>query len=326
MVRRMLRARIVTALLATVLVAAAHVPGAAGSAATGGVASEERYEPILVPNMLTGYVGWSVVLRREGVGGVYGRIVPRPGERILALIIFRLAPGPVDAVRGALITSAEVGSVTVGKGPLIPTSSAPGLAFGLRVASFDIPVTGRAEASRLLSRKRLLRLGAFNVVGEPFPPYANGSQHPFSGGGYADDPLEASFWTGTESGINGACPLTAHGLPGLTPVRGSVVADVRPMAGLSGRPFLSCTDVRYQYRADELDAAVLVDATHPGVTPAAIPGTKPLRGHRGVVQSRFPGAGVVARRIPQGWLLVRGGSDPKQRLDVLAHLRAATFF
>jgi hypothetical protein len=73
-----------------------------------------------------------------------------------------------------------------------------------------------------------------------------------------------------------------------------------------------------------LEAAIVVDASSPGIRPAAIPEMKPVSGHPGVVQSRFVGGELVARRIPQAWLLVEGGSDPRERVIVLAHLSATT--
>jgi hypothetical protein len=68
---------------------------------------------------------------------------------------------------------------------------------------------------------------------------------------------------------------------------------------------------------------VLLDAAHPGSTPALLPAMQPLAGHPGV----FRGPGVegetIARRIPGAWLLVAKGKGLQQRLLVLSHIHVS---
>jgi hypothetical protein len=72
-----------------------------------------------------------------------------------------------------------------------------------------------------------------------------------------------------------------------------------------------------------LDAAVLLDAAHPGTSPAAIPGLEPVPGRRGY----FNGPGdfkgeLTATRVGDSWLVLAGGSGLAQRLEILRHLTA----
>ena len=90
-----------------------------------------------------------------------------------------------------------------------------------------------------------------------------------------------------------------------------------------GRAFFSCIDVEYYLDKWPLDAAVLLDAAHPGSPPAAIPGLGPVPGHAGF----FNGPGdfkgeLTATRRGEMWLVVAGGSGLAQRLRVLSHLSA----
>jgi hypothetical protein len=67
---------------------------------------------------------------------------------------------------------------------------------------------------------------------------------------------------------------------------------------------------------------MLLDAAHPGVTPAPLPGMQPLVGHSGVFIGPGPESGELARRIPGAWLVVADGEDLAQRLVLLEHLQA----
>ena len=92
--------------------------------------------------------------------------------------------------------------------------------------------------------------------------------------------------------------------------------------GLASGSFLSCASTEYVLHGQSLEAAVVLDGEHPGSTPAAIPGMESVPGHAGVVQSRAVAEDLVGRRIRGAWLLVEGRDDLRQRLAVLAQLRA----
>jgi hypothetical protein len=75
-----------------------------------------------------------------------------------------------------------------------------------------------------------------------------------------------------------------------------------------------------------VNAAVLLDAAHPGVTPALLPGMKPVPGYPGIVKAPSSGGELVAHSIPSAWLVVEatgeGRSALQRPLRVLEHLRA----
>jgi hypothetical protein len=77
----------------------------------------------------------------------------------------------------------------------------------------------------------------------------------------------------------------------------------------------------------DLTAAVLLDAAHPGATPARLPDMKPLPGHAAIFEAPCSVGVMVARRIAGAWLVVEEGgedatSDWQQPLRLLEHLRA----
>jgi hypothetical protein len=65
----------------------------------------------------------------------------------------------------------------------------------------------------------------------------------------------------------------------------------------------------------------VLDARHPGTTPAGMPATTPVSGHPGVFE--LARRNLVARRVFDAWLLVEGGRDLQQRLSLLADLQGS---
>ena len=72
-----------------------------------------------------------------------------------------------------------------------------------------------------------------------------------------------------------------------------------------------------------MTVAVLLNAQHPGAPVGPMPGTQAVIGHPGVVTTRYPtvSRAITARRTGQAWLVVQGGRDLTQRLQVLDALR-----
>jgi hypothetical protein len=76
-----------------------------------------------------------------------------------------------------------------------------------------------------------------------------------------------------------------------------------------------------------LDAAILLDAAHPGAIPAAIPGLTLVPRAAGF----FNGPGdfkgeLTATRHGNTWLVVAGGSNLAQRIEILRHLTPTVKF
>jgi hypothetical protein len=98
----------------------------------------------------------------------------------------------------------------------------------------------------------------------------------------------------------GACKLIATRLPpDTTARRGAVATEIAPQTNLFGPALLSCVDTIYSnHEEDHLDAAVLLDAAHPGTTPPPLPGMTSLTGHPGIFKAPGAQGQIVARRIP----------------------------
>lgn len=128
-------------------------------------------------------------------------------------------------------------------------------------------------------------------------------------------------WSNAAPARRGVCGISVSGIAGLELRSGGVVSELTPHADVLGKEFLNCA--HSYYLLDEkwpLDAYVLLDAAHPGATPAPLPGMRPLTGHRGVFIGPGPESGELARRIPGAWLVISAGEGTSQRLRLLEHL------
>jgi hypothetical protein len=122
----------------------------------------------------------------------------------------------------------------------------------------------------------------------------------------------------------GPCALKAEGLPGLHAQWSHVASAIQGFPGrLIGRPFFSCIDTEYYLQKWPLDAAILLDAAHPGAAPAPIPGLEAVKSAPGY----FNGPGdfkgeLTAVRRGDAWLVVAGGDSLSQRIELLGHVKA----
>ena len=216
------------------------------------------------------------------------------------------APPPVT--QEFVLTTSMVAAVSVNGSPAIPTHADEAIPDGLRAVLVEFASPGR----RLL--RHLPRVAALDGRGNPIKR----SEPSFRSQGYG---LEGVFWQHPSRPPLGACELSANQLPGLTPEWGHVVPKIRPFTGLLPPALLSCIDTEYYLENWPLDAAVVLNAAHPGAPPEPLYDFKQVPGHPGVVES--PSRSQVARRAGGAWIVVEGGSGLQQRLTVLAHLRAS---
>jgi hypothetical protein len=207
-----------------------------------------------------------------------------------------------------VIGAPQMAAVLVGGDRHVPTVALPGLPYGLRAARILLPLkiqTGRRG-----------RLG-FSPPREPAIVALDARGRPLRAG-TAGTRLQ---WPDTAG--RGPCSLHAGGLPGLSARWSHVANAIRPFPGgeLVGHAFFSCIDTEYLLNRWPLDAAILLDGAHPGTAPAAIPGLTPVLGRRGY----FNGPGdfkgeLTATRLHNAWLVVAGGRNLAQRIEVLRHL------
>lgn len=98
---------------------------------------------------------------------------------------------------------------------------------------------------------------------------------------------------------------------------------------LEGRPYLSCAYTQFYYRGYTVQAAVLIDARHPGETPALLPDSVAIRSQPDTVNEPQVSVQqpITGRRIGDAWLVVEsmsnhGASSLTERLAVLDKLTA----
>ncbi|MGA9875622.1 MAG: hypothetical protein WBQ21_07425 [Solirubrobacteraceae bacterium] len=129
-------------------------------------------------------------------------------------------------------------------------------------------------------------------------------------------------WSRGQRVQRGVCGISVSGLD-VSVQQGMVMTAVRAHRDVRGREFVNCARLDYWLaRKWFIGADVLLDAAHPGETPARLPGILPLSGHSGTFVGAGAGGRELARRIPGAWLLVTQGKDLAQRLTLLEHLRA----
>jgi hypothetical protein len=216
--------------------------------------------------------------------------------------------------RGFLLTSSSVAAVSIDGGPPIPTVPAVESPLELRSVLYEIPGVGPSQFDRTFRVKVTpLDVNGHQVVSLP-PPQRTPSPAPV---------LETRTWTFPAPAARGLCQMTPNRLNGLTEQSGSVVSILRPATGLLGRPFMSCANTEWRRGELSLESFMLLDAEHPGTTPATISGLAPVDGRSAVFQSRLAGESVAARRVPGAWLVVKGGPNLRERLVLLTHLRAS---
>lgn len=281
-------------------------PGHAREAASPGFGM--RLSPVLVG----GEYGWCVAIEQSPgtiAGGGCGSIPQRTRP-----IVSRLLEANERTHREALfvLSTPQVADLLVNGRTRVPTYSLAGMPYGLRAARIVRRLAPEVRSRRLsphsFTPPAEPTLVALNAAGRPIPEGEEGRLE--------ERPVVAG---------HGPCALHADGLPGLAPQWSHVASAIQPFPGrVVGRAFFSCIDVEYYLRHWPLDAAILLDAAHPGAAPAPIPGLLPVRGDSGYFNGPgdFQGA-LTATRRGDAWLVVAGGSGLAQRLEVLRHLDPA---
>jgi hypothetical protein len=122
----------------------------------------------------------------------------------------------------------------------------------------------------------------------------------------------------------GGCEIDTSGLAGATPEYGFVVQHVRGFPQLSAEDYLSCASADFTYHGRAVLAAILLDAQHPGATPALLPSLRHVsQRSRAFSLATSPAGGsepITARRVGDAWLVVQAAGSMRARLAVLAGL------
>lgn len=298
----------------------------------------------LVPSLAPGRVGWCVTYGETGrLSAGAGKAIPA-GRGVGGCSYAAAIGRPVFASDGShgpglhfFLTAPDVAAVRVNGRLTVLTRPDPQLPYGLRAAVFqarlDAPVT---DVVALDHHDRAIPAAL------PVLPAA---------------PTIA--WRAPHPQPDGACSITLRTESAPRVLGGIAVRGLVPTAGIQGRAFLPCVELELLDEQFYMEAALLLDAAHPGSSPAPLPGMRPVPGHSGWFDSpnpqafpdggdrglnpgfdatdsnlalfdpnRFgssdipmPDGGVSARRVGNAWLVVQGGRGTAQRLTVLATLQ-----
>ncbi|HWX96179.1 MAG TPA: hypothetical protein VNZ01_04935 [Solirubrobacteraceae bacterium] len=307
--------------------------GGAGSAGRHGSPAElrafqrlKRERALIVPHISPalegGSYGWCVIERGGGTCASLPTVTAGPGHHSVAIgAITGLNIFKAEERIGALLTSSVAGVLANGHPTRLLIQAQ--LPYGLRLAqiAFPRPLAPPMPVAR-----------AASTIPAPAPPTAStptllatsADRRPL---GYLG--LEARgfnqrirWWEKPWPPPAGPCSLRARGLPSLEPQWGHVAEAIRPYpVKIIGRAFLSCVDTEYYLHGWPLETAILLDAQHPGSTPAPIPGMKSVRAAAGLFAAPGDWHGeITAARRGNAWLVVAGGSGLAQRIAVLRHL------
>jgi hypothetical protein len=265
----------------------------------------------LTPNLTGGEYGWCLTVNG---GGTCPFVPTDDGELNWDLVSTEPRNG-AEAI--TLLLAPQVAAVLV-EGKRVPMATIASLPYHLRVATITISRPGAAVRSRGNQAPPPETLTPRSLLAVDSSGHILRSTHTYAG------PSVRSIWWKRPTALpKGPCQIHAHGVPGLLPEWGHVAASIAAYPErIVGRAFYSCIDTEYYLRNWPLDAAILLDAQHPGATPAAIPGLVRLHGAPAIYNG--PGDGFhgpeTAIRAGDAWLIVAGGSGLAQRIDVLEHL------
>lgn len=298
--------------LGSLVAASAGVPELGHASAPAPIAGALTLR--VAPALEAGALGWQFIDNEGRRGGSASCCDPltRPAQLVDAAK--DLGPGAGPWWTGTVITAPQVRAVSVeGRAP-VPTRTG-GLPYGMRYAVVAIKHAG-ATPVPFGSGGRRIESAGFEV---------RPKRRQFEG------PYAPHGWSAPSAPPAGAvCELSASGLSGLSALGGDVVLRVKGYRLFESRAFQSCADTYYSLGSATLQAAVLLDAEHPGSRPATLPYMRPAAGASGLFQA--PGGGMqggrsgasdlIAERLPGAWLVVTGGSGPAQQAELLRHLRA----
>lgn len=293
----------------------AHVRAAGGvRGAASGALGAAAFGVRLSPALDGGQYGWCVGVEEHAGLIAYGSCgtTPMASTPLATRLTGVSASAREEGI--VLLVTPQVRAILVNGGRRVPTLALPRLPYGLRAARVVIPLRIKTypDGRRGIASLPQPKLAALDASGRVIPNQLVREAPALS----RSTPLSASG--------DGPCAMRAGGLSGLRAQWSHVAAAIRPFPGnLIGRGFFSCIDTEYYLHRWPLDAAILLDAAHPGTPPAAIPGLTPVRDEHGY----FNGPGdfkgeLTATRVGNAWLVVAGGSGVAQRMEVLRHLTA----
>jgi hypothetical protein len=219
----------------------------------------------------------------------------------------------VGPIRGFVVTSGEVSAISVDGGAPIPTTALDGLPWPAGIAAYEVPA-GTALTPRNTVSVSLLALGAAGTPLRQAVPVTS------SNPGAA---LATATWAPPARPVAGVCALATSSFPGLAATTSTTIVQLRRAPAEDGEADTVCAETTFVYdgaTGEPLTASLVIDAVHPGMRPAGLPGLVPSIAGGPAQVSRWPEGGVAAAPAPGAWMIVTGGRSEAQRLSLLAHL------
>jgi hypothetical protein len=294
--------------------------GRAASQRTTVVQVPDARHVTLFPPLYAGYGGWCLTLESAPATECPTFNLPPRSGPFAGPIVAEVWDGGggyygagayYDEVQ--VLTASDVSAVSLeGRSP-IATQGDPALPDHMRTASIKLLVAKHGQLPR------------------PFPHVPvtalDGQGHVIAATRAPGPPLESRTPVrslhGSKPRARGACTIEGKNIPGLILREGRVVLAVEPHPDVRGREFVDCASNAYLLDGWVIEAHLLLDAAHPGSTPAMLPGMSGLAGHHAVFARNGAASDLIARRIPGAWLVVTKGKDEGQRLRLLEGIRAA---
>jgi hypothetical protein len=215
---------------------------------------------------------------------------------------------------GVAVTTSAVASVSVNGGRPIPTRSEAVLPGGVRAVSVEL--RGSAQPKRefefALTKRRFSPLNSHGVA---VPQTGDGPALGFK--------APARTWRSPEPEPSGVCSIAPSAVDGLRALGGTVATRLVAADEVPGEPLLACISVRYGRGGSSLIASVLIDARRIDTAPGMLPTAQLIPGRAGVFSALGDAGAMVARRIPDAWLVVSGGNSQDRRIGLLMRLDAA---
>ncbi len=327
-IRKMRGFAAVIGLVGCMLVVTSCADGGARSVSM--VASGERVA--LVPLLRAGESGWCAATLNKGGCGVsarapmvvegwgsterteYGKL--RAASEATAVVEKSVAAVAVERLRAVSSRPVRVARERWWALGELRTRPDPGLPDGLRAIVVDIKGIA-VPGSR--HKDMLLRLIPLSASGKPIPESRAYGRLTVS--------LPVQSVSDAAHPSSGVCRIAMMPLRGAFAFGAKVIKRAVAVHGLLGNAFTTCASTIYKFGGWRVNAAVLLDAAHPGARPAGLPLMKALPDdHSGVVEAWSTGGeATLARRIPGGWLVVEGGRDAAERRLLLDHLHASIY-
>jgi hypothetical protein len=188
---------------------------------------------------------------------------------------------------------------------------------------FEIPGIRAGQVKATRSRDGIIKRPQFRVEYTPLSAAGSAIPTPATPPEPPSPDLETRQWQRPAKPARGRCEIETGRFRGLVATGGAVIAVLRPLRGVPGDPYLTCSTTAYTYNGvSGLEARVLIDASHPRSYAPSMPGVEPAPGRPGAYQSLpWITQAFVARRVGRVWLLVTGGTGLQQRLSLLSDLR-----